>query len=296
MSHTPLISTSKPPYVSGENCFYIEFKHWAKLLGYAKAAYQEYKAEIGGMMVLTRNTNGDYLLSHPTILKQSVSAGSTTIDKEALAHYYTKAFQKHGKDVKFVWWHSHGTMKAFMSLIDESTIQEYANGDWSLSLVVNVFGDYKLRLQVYNPLNFAVETTLDMLNNPINKPASQSILDEVKEKVVSRPIITPLAGKGVNRDNVSQLLLGENAHQAKEELTANFIPRLYAFVANALADYRDEKINYDKLRRILIDVNSFSGYFDYCVDCPPLIELDGLLIREKNPAKLLIFKIGDIWE
>lgn len=285
--------TSLIPYISEESNFYIEYKNWARLLGYAKAAQEEYQSEISGMLILSECKDGDYTLSHPTILKQSISASKTSLDKEALASYYTSAFKKHGKNVKFVWWHSHGLMEAFMSHIDEKTIQEYASGDWSLSLVINVYGSYELRLQIYKPLNFAVRTNLDILNHPLNKPASQSIMDEVKEKIVkSKYAVTPYKPGAEPRTT----FLNERACGVKEELGLAFAPRVYTFVANALAEYRDRKINYNKLRHILSDLDAFSSYFNYFVDCPPPTELDDLIEREKNPAGLLIFKVSDDWE
>lgn len=290
MKYTSLSEAVNAPHVSGESNFYIEFKDWSKILGYAKAAQKEYKSEISGMMIVSDYEDGDYLLSHPAILKQSVSAALTTIDKEALAHYYTKAFRKHGKDIKFVWWHSHGDMGAFMSFRDEKTIQEYANGDWSLSLVINIYGSYELRLQIYNPLNFAVKTNLDILNHPVNKPASQAILNEVKDKITNTPIVTPFTRKS------TPLLppYGDDSNSlvVKEELEIDFAPRLYSFVANALADYRDGRMDYDRLKRILIDIDSFSAYFNYYVDCPTLLELDNFLRKEKNPARLMVFKFN----
>jgi len=282
------------PHILGENNFYIDYKCWTKILAYAKAAHKKYKSEISGMMALTKLQNGNYLLSAPAILKQSVSGVTTTIDKSDLSHYYVKAFKRHGKDVRFVWWHSHGNMAAFMSPTDEKTIQEYASGDWSLSLVVNIFGDYELRIQVYNPLNFAVKTSLNILNDPIDKPAAPTIWKELENKVVQKSFAPSPVYKAPNTPTVTPSV--EDAEKIRAELGNNFAPRLLAFVASSLADFNSNKIKYQQLKDILMDADAFASYFDYFVDCPSFADLEELLRREKNPASSLVFKIEDNWE
>ena len=65
--------------------FYIAKECWDKIQGYAKIAYDEHKAEIGGMMIMTKDKDGDFIMSIPTILKQTISGGQCDLDKEALA-------------------------------------------------------------------------------------------------------------------------------------------------------------------------------------------------------------------
>lgn len=62
---------------------------------------------------MKQDKEGDYILSEPEILKQTVTGGTTEMEKEEVADYYVKAAEKHGNDIRFVWWHSHANMKAF---------------------------------------------------------------------------------------------------------------------------------------------------------------------------------------
>ena len=101
--------------------FYIDNKDWKKVIDYAQASYDEFKSEIGGFMVAEIDKDGDYIISKPEILEQTVTGGTTEMDKVAVADYYVKACMEHGKDVRFIWWHSHADMGAFWSGTDTST-------------------------------------------------------------------------------------------------------------------------------------------------------------------------------
>ena len=76
---------------------YINNKDWKKILNYAQASYDKWKAEIGGMAVCYKDKEDDWILTEPVILKQEVDHGSTSIDKTELAKYYTKTGMKWGK-------------------------------------------------------------------------------------------------------------------------------------------------------------------------------------------------------
>ena len=122
--------------------FFITQKHWNKVINYAKSAYKQFKCEIGGMMVMHKDKDGDYFMHDPEILKQEITAGNCILDKEALCLYYGTAHKKYknknrGK-TRFVWWHSHHNMKAYFSGTDEKTIEGCESEDFTVSLVVNI--------------------------------------------------------------------------------------------------------------------------------------------------------------
>ena len=143
--------------------FYISKKNWDKILGYAEEAYSEHKSEIGGMSVMVKDKDGDWELQQPVILKQQISSGNTVIDKDALAEYYVKQAQKMSKkEYRFCWWHSHHTMKAFWSGTDITAIEEYSDGDFSFALVVNLKGEYKFRVSVWNPVEAHEDVELEV--------------------------------------------------------------------------------------------------------------------------------------
>jgi hypothetical protein len=166
--------------------FTIGKKDWNKIINYARARYASEKDEIGGMAVVNPVPNEDtYLISHPTILKQETSGGNCVLDKEALAAYYVDMALKHGNDVQFMWWHSHGDMKAFWSGTDTSTMDEYASGTWSVFLVVNIKEEYKFRIMAWQPQQMYIDTDLEILG-VTEKKIPDSITKEVEEQCSTR--------------------------------------------------------------------------------------------------------------
>ena len=143
--------------------FAISKKDWDKIQGYASIAYKEHKCEIGGMMVMHKTEGGNYVMKEPTILKQDISSAQCDLDDEALAVYYNKALTKHGSNTRFVWWHSHHTMAAFWSGTDTNTIEGTATADFSVSLVINLKGEYKLRVQYFEPIMVSEDIDLNIL-------------------------------------------------------------------------------------------------------------------------------------
>ena len=89
--------------------------------------------------------------------------------------------QKHGKDIQFVWWHSHGSMKAFWSGTDTDTMKEYASGLWSMFLVVNIHEEYKFRVQMWEPIAVGEDISLTIMNAP-GEEIPKSIATEVLAK------------------------------------------------------------------------------------------------------------------
>ena len=161
--------------------FYISEKDWKKIQNYAQVAYDDSKSEIGGMLVAIEDEDGDWELKDPVILKQQISAGNCVLDKDDLALYYTKVGTKlKKKNFRFVWWHSHHTMKAFWSGTDLTAIKEYSDGDFSFALVVNLDEEYKLRVSVWKPFEVHEDVELSIITK--EKKIPQKIQDEVSDK------------------------------------------------------------------------------------------------------------------
>ena len=161
---------------------YISKPSWNKIINYAKAAWQEFKAEIGGMAVVYKDKDDDWQVVDPIILKQEVTAGTCSLDQEALANYYTKAGMKWiKKEFRFCWWHSHNVMQAFWSKTDTDTIDEYSDGDLSFALVVNVKGEYKFRISMWKPFESHQDVILNITGAKADK-LPEKILAEVKDK------------------------------------------------------------------------------------------------------------------
>ena len=166
----------------------IEFKDWKKINGYAKAAHELFNgAEIGGMAVMEEVKRGEWWLKDPAILKQTVTGGTCSLDKEDLANYYTTAAIKRKKSknrYRFLWWHSHHTMGAFWSTTDDIAIKEFNGGDFSFALVVSWAKDpdeHILRISYWDPEESHIDTEFTIVNQPGNN-ISKAILKEVEDK------------------------------------------------------------------------------------------------------------------
>ena len=161
---------------------HISKANWDKIINYAKGAYKEFGAEIGGMSVCYKDKDDNWVVTDPIILKQEVTMGTCSLDKTELAKYYTKAGTKwKNHDFRFCWWHSHHTMNAFWSDTDKKAIDEYSDGDMSFALVVNLKEEYKFRISIWKPFEMHedVEIYIDGLHDDLKVP--KKIIDEVKE-------------------------------------------------------------------------------------------------------------------
>ena len=168
-----------------DNTFSISRKNWTKVIDYAAIAYNEHKSEIGGMMVVIEDDDGDWELINPVILKQTITASNTHLDKDELAIYYTKMGKKYkNKNFRFCWWHSHHTMDAFWSGTDLSTIDEFDEGDFSFALVVNLKEEYKFRVSVWKPFETHKDVELDIPK--VERKVSNKMVNEVEE-LCSKP-------------------------------------------------------------------------------------------------------------
>ena len=160
--------------------FYISKEDWNKVIAYADSSYHQFKAEIGGQMVVVEDEDGDFIIKDPVILKQEVSSGDCTMEAEALALHYSKMVGKHGDNVRHCWWHSHHTMGAFWSGTDNATILANKSHDFTVSLVVNLKQEYKLRVQFFYPFEHEENVTLNFLED-IDEVRDAAIDTEVKE-------------------------------------------------------------------------------------------------------------------
>jgi len=183
--------------------FYITKKAWKKVIDYAQASYNKFSSEIGGFMIMKQDKEGDYILSEPEILKQTVTGGTTEMEKEEVADYYVKAAEKHGNNIRFVWWHSHANMKAFWSGTDTSTMEEYSGSDWAAFLVVNIKGEHKFSVKMWNPINVLEDVELNILGQTVPKV----ITDEV-EKLCSKPEVQTYTTRQYGRNQLALAGMG----------------------------------------------------------------------------------------
>lgn len=179
----------------------INKKNLNKIIHYAQAAYEEHKAEIGGMAVCVKGEDNEWIIEDPIILKQDITGTNCALDKEELSSYYldvnnNKKYKK--KDWRFLWWHSHHMMDSFWSGTDLNAIDEFNEGDLSFALVVNLKGDYLVRASAWN-VGMHMDMDLNILGETISS-VPKKIIEEVNDKCSTRTFVNNYSyGKNNNQ-------------------------------------------------------------------------------------------------
>ena len=269
--------------------FYIMPKAWDMIINYARSSYEQFKAEIGGMSIIYRMKDGNWMIDKPCILKQEVSGSNTSLDKDELAKYYTKTHMELEKSnpeltYRFLWWHSHHTMDAFWSGTDLKAIEEYSDGDLGFALVVNLKEEYKFRISMWNPVEMHEDVELIQYGREEVKVPDE-INKEVKKLCEKESNITTYTN-GVVRRNYSgynhfvsqqqSSLWAESEEEAHEEMIVN----LAAYDQNLqdcmmkleeIADkYVEGAIKYPTLRKHLKSMKDVCESSELCftIDIP----------------------------
>jgi len=185
--------------------FYIHKKDWDRIINYARAREQECGDEIGGMAVIIKDKDDDYIVKDPAILKQETTGSTCTLDKDELAQYYVDMAHKYGNKVHFLWWHSHAKMGAFWSGTDTNTMTEYKNSNWSAFLVVNVREEYKFRVQYWHPYELGEDIELNIMTNKAKEKAiPKGILKEIEDKCSEKVTTYAKVGSGYQYGGYTQ--------------------------------------------------------------------------------------------
>jgi len=171
--------------------FYISEKDWNTIQNYSKYAHEEHGSEIGGFLIAEQDKDNKWKLHKPVILEQVISAGNTVLDKDACSEYYVKtAMRMKNKPFQFVWWHSHHTMNVFWSGTDLTAIDEFSEGTMSISLVVNLKEEYKLRVNLWKPYKMHKDVEMDIIRKDKTRKVPKSISDKVDELCSKPRLIT----------------------------------------------------------------------------------------------------------
>jgi len=207
---------------------YIEDDTWDKIIGYARKCYEMLKTEIGGMAVVRKNKENQWIISDPTILKQEATAAVCHLDKEELAIWYSSMAEKYKEDLIagnliYLWWHSHHNMGATMSHTDWETIGKTKTG---FSLVVNNDGEYQLIFCSDSPLELQMECQLRKISTMVDdKSIEKNIKDMVTKEVVhvssfksNRSLYNPRSLKSALDDNSQYSFF--DTRSEKEEIQA----------------------------------------------------------------------------
>jgi hypothetical protein len=141
--------------------------------------------EISGLGTVVQPKRGEFHIQEVHLFEQTCSGSSTDISSEDVAKSLVQALNM-GLDpfLLKLWWHSHANMQAFWSGTDHSTARALDNGSnqWMLCLVQNKRGEYKLRLDVYDPTYIYIDN-IPLKVLPRDNPLRNALVEEVRSKV-----------------------------------------------------------------------------------------------------------------
>lgn len=113
-----------------------------------------YVAEISGFAKTRFDPRTNTIrVSDPLILEQINAPGGTEMHDEAMGAFLEFLAQPDVDPLQYLcWWHSHGLGGVYFSARDHRTIEEdLSSADYFVSIVVNVWADIAVRVDVYRP-------------------------------------------------------------------------------------------------------------------------------------------------
>lgn len=138
-------------------------KCWQDIMGWCKAA----NSEVSGLGLVDVDKEGQLKITQAFLLKQVCSSAHSELDATDMASLMADLNKKKVplSKLKF-WWHTHYNFNVFWSGTDDATCSRLvgASKQWSVAVVVNQSGDYKSRLDLYNPIRFTAELDLEVEN------------------------------------------------------------------------------------------------------------------------------------
>jgi hypothetical protein len=156
---------------------YAKLFHWAKL---AISPDTNSPMEIGGYGLYDPNRG---LIHSLILIEQTAGTGDVDFKMEDLAPYI--ASSKKPEQYR-VWWHSHGSSKAFVSGTDQEHIDDWGKAvDYLISIVVNFAGECICRVNYFRPVacHIGVELRPDFT---LSQKTQMSMASEVLSKVKFR--------------------------------------------------------------------------------------------------------------
>lgn len=142
--------------------------------------------EISGLGEV-RKIGDSFLIERVHLLEQVVSAASTDLDQGDVSNFMVDAIRR-GIDTEKIklWWHSHVNGSCFWSSVDDATMDRFQNG-WMLAIVGNKHGEYKARLDLYEPLRLTIDEVPIQIYNEMDRALVAPVKAEIKKKVTIRP-------------------------------------------------------------------------------------------------------------
>lgn len=150
---------------------------WKRIQAYVRSC----EIEIQGFGTVSVEADGTIVVDDVFILDQYATAASVEADQLALSRHTFEMMQR-GDDpgrIKFQW-HSHVAMQAYFSSTDTANIESWP-GDWLISLVTNIRGQFACRMDIFTPLRVGFE-----LQPQLVSAIDDTVMDEARAEVAAR--------------------------------------------------------------------------------------------------------------
>lgn len=138
--------------------------------------------EISGLGEVVRR-GADLLITSVVLFPQVVTAGSTDLNQDQIQNFLLELVRSGQDPSTFkLWWHSHVYGQCYWSGTDHATCSRF-NNEWMLSVLGNKHGDYRCRLDLFNPFRITIDRLpMEILN--LTPPDLQRAIEaEIREKV-----------------------------------------------------------------------------------------------------------------
>jgi len=145
--------------------------------------------EISGLGRVVRS-NGKMIITEIILLKQECSSSSSDLDEKELDEFVLTEIEQ-GRPIEDLklWWHSHVNMSTFWSSTDTGTIEKLKNG-WCISIVGNKSGQYKTRVDLFEPFRYCFDDLPLEIIAPTTPALEEIVKVEIEEKVSKRTYVT----------------------------------------------------------------------------------------------------------
>ena len=144
--------------------------------------------EISGLGEAER-VGRDFLVTSVRLFPQEVTAGSTELDGDAVQAFLLELVRAGEDPGRFkCWWHSHVAGSPFWSGTDEATASGFDNG-WMLSVVGNNRGEYRVRLDIFEPVRLTLDELELQMYNPPDAAMRAALAEEIREKVRKKELV-----------------------------------------------------------------------------------------------------------
>lgn len=163
----------------------IPFEVYKQLVAYIRCA----DTEVSGMG-LVELANRNVTVTRIFLPKQECTGSHTEFKRGEVANIMATV-KKDGGDpsnLRF-WWHSHHTLSAFFSGLDEATIEDFGDigFDYLVSLVGNIHGDFQARIDLFKPIRLTVNLEIEIVPE-FSKAFISEIKNEIKAKVFRKTL------------------------------------------------------------------------------------------------------------